>query len=88
LAAEVNADVPEHEKRNAPGKNTGNGWKKLETQLRGQYEKESAQGTTSKVRSREAKHAQMEEALYVLLRQIQGRDMPLTEEIIREMPSS
>jgi hypothetical protein len=79
LAAEVEADVPEHEKRKAPGKNTVNGWKKVEAQLRAQHEMESAQGTTGTVRSREAKHAQMEEALYVWLRQMQGRDMPLTE---------
>jgi hypothetical protein len=78
LAAEVNANVPEHKKRKAPGKNTVNGWKKVEAQLRAQYEEESAQGTTGIVRSREAKHAQMEEALYVWLRQMQGRDMPLT----------
>jgi hypothetical protein len=84
LAAEVNANVPEHEKRKAPTKNTVNGWKKSEAQLRAQHEKECAQGTTGKVRSREAKHAQMEEALYVWFRQMQGRDMLLTEEIIRE----
>jgi hypothetical protein len=84
LAAEVNANVPEHEKHKDPGKNTVNGWENVETQLKVQYEKESAQGTTGKVRSMEAKHAQMEEALYVWLRQMQGRDMPLTEEIIRE----
>jgi hypothetical protein len=79
LAAEVEADVPEHEKRKAPGKNTVNGWKKVGAQLRAQHEMESAQGTTGTVRSREAKHAQMEEALYVWMRQMQGRDMPLTE---------
>jgi hypothetical protein len=42
LAAEVNANVPEHAKRKSPGKNTINGWKKMEAQLRAQYEKESA----------------------------------------------
>jgi hypothetical protein len=33
LAAEDNANVPEHEKRKAPTKNTVNGWKKSEAQL-------------------------------------------------------
>jgi hypothetical protein len=84
LAVEVNANVPEHEKRKAPTKNTVNGWKKSEAQLRAQHKKECVQGTTGKVRSREAKHAQMEEALCVWFRQMQGRDVPLTEEMIRE----
>jgi hypothetical protein len=84
--AEANANVPEHEKRKAPGKNTFNIWTQVEAQLRAQYEKESAQGTTGTVRSREAKHAQMEEALYVWLRQMQRRDLPLSEEIICEKP--
>jgi hypothetical protein len=79
----VNANVPEHEKRQAPGKKTVNGWKKEEVQLRLQHEKEFGQGKAGKVRKREAKHAQMEEALYVWLRQMQGRDMPHSEEIIR-----
>lgn len=84
LAAEVNAGKPEHEKRAAPNKNTVNGWKKNDAKLREQFQKESAQGTTGKLRSKEAKHAQMEEALYVWFRQRQGRDMALTEEIVRE----
>jgi hypothetical protein len=84
LAAEVNAEKPVHEKRTAPNKNTVNGWKKNGGKLREQFQKESAQGTTGKLRSKEAKHTQMEEALYVWFRQMQGRDMALTEEIIRE----
>jgi hypothetical protein len=67
LAAKVNAKVPEHEKRKASGMNTGNGWKQMEAQLTAQHDNESAPGTTGKVRSREAKHAQMEGAPYVWL---------------------
>jgi hypothetical protein len=44
LAAVVNANVPEHEKRKA-GKNNVIGWKKVEAQLRAQHEKVSAQST-------------------------------------------
>jgi hypothetical protein len=59
------AEKPEHEKRTSPNKNTVNGWKKNDGKLRDQFQKESAQGTTGKLRSKEAKHGQMEEALYV-----------------------
>jgi hypothetical protein len=82
LAAKVNAGLPQHEKRSAPNKNTVNGWKKEESKLRERFEKEFAQGTSNKVRAREAKHAEMEEALHVWFRQMQGSDTTLTEDII------
>jgi hypothetical protein len=84
LAAEVNAKVQEHERRSPPGKNTVNDWRKMREKLREeQYEKEFAQGTVDKTRVKAAMHGQMEEALYVWFRQMQARDMALTDEILR-----
>jgi hypothetical protein len=83
LAAKVNASLPEHEKRSAPNKNAVNGWKREESKMGERFEKEFAQGIRNTVRAREAKHAEMEEALYVWFRQMQGRDMTLTENIVR-----
>jgi hypothetical protein len=82
LDAMVNASLPEHAKRSAPNKNSVNGLKREESWLRERFEKQSAQGTSNKLRAREAKHAEMEESLYVWFRQMQGRDMTLTEDII------
>jgi hypothetical protein len=52
LAANVNASLPEHEKRirSAPNKNNVNGWKR-ESTLRERFENEFAQGTSNKVRA-------------------------------------
>jgi hypothetical protein len=52
-------------------------------QLKEQYEKEFAQGSVDKTRVKAAMHGQMEEALYVWFRQMQARDMALTDEILR-----
>jgi hypothetical protein len=70
LAVEVDASLPEHEKRSARSKNTVNGWKREESKLRERFEKECAQGSSNKLLASEAKHAEMEEALYVWFRQM------------------
>jgi hypothetical protein len=82
LAAEVNAKVQEHERRSPPSKNTVNGWKKMREKLKEQNEKEFAQGTVDKTRVKADMHGQMEEALYVWFRQMQARDMALTDDIL------
>jgi hypothetical protein len=82
LAAKVNASLPEYEIRSAPNKDTVNGWKREESKLKERFEKEFTQGTSNKMRAREAKYAEME-ALNVWFRQMQGRDMTLTEDTIR-----
>jgi hypothetical protein len=61
-----------------------NGWKREQAKLRQQYEKEFALGTADKLRTKQAKYPMMEEALYVWFRQMQARDMTLTEEVIRK----
>jgi hypothetical protein len=83
LAAKVNASLPEYEIRSAPNKDTVNGWKREESKLKERVEKEFTQGTSNKMCAREAKYAEMKEALNVWFRQMQGRDMTLTEDTIR-----
>jgi hypothetical protein len=63
-----------------------NGWKKMREKLKEQNEKEFAQGTVDKTRVKAVMHGQMEEALHVWFRQMQARDMALTDEILRGKP--
>jgi pentatricopeptide repeat protein len=59
----------------------------MREKLKEQYEKEFAQGTVDKTRVKAAMHGQMDEALYVWFRQMQARDMALTDESHASGPS-
>jgi hypothetical protein len=85
LALQFNSKVTDDRDRREPvKKNTVAGWKKEEEQLRKLNDDRTAKGIEATVRDTQQQNPRMEEALYIWFRQMQARDLAITDEVLKE----